>query len=273
MCHPDENTIFQYISQTASEQEQLQVDTHIVDCSECMERIRALLYIRKNFESVWTSWTSAEHGRVYRQWKLVRALKEAAEFSPSMTDLLKQWLMELREGLGIGVQVLIDQAKKVASAAATTLPTGYEFELRPAYAGVGSPNEQTQLANRLKKSSSLLSHNKIEEALSELIEAVKIDTRSPQAAVSEICCGGNRILQMVVDSRRGCVFVKFWQIYEKSRPALAVLLPNNSGKTVLISPFKQVENEQYILAEFDNLPDGVYSLQIGPHIKSKLETS
>ena len=84
MCHPDENTIFQYISQTASEQEQLQVDTHIVDCSECMERIRALLYIRKNFESVWTSWTSAEHGRVYRQWKLVRALKEAAEFSPSL---------------------------------------------------------------------------------------------------------------------------------------------------------------------------------------------
>jgi hypothetical protein len=268
MCHPDENTIFQYVSQKASEQEQLQVDTHIADCPECMERVRALLYIRKNFESVWTSWTSAEHGRVYRQWKLAKALKEAAERSPSMTVLLKQWLMELKNGMGIGINVLMGQAMKVASAAAATLPIGYEFELRPAYAGVGSPDEQTQLVDRLKKSSSLLSHNKIEEALSELAEAVKIDARSPQAAVSEICREGNRILQMIVDSRRGCVFVKFWQIYEKSRPALAVLLPNDSGKRVLISPFKQVENEQYILAEFDNLPDGVYSLQIGPHIKS-----
>ena len=267
MCHPDENTIFRYISDTASEKEHLQVDTHIADCSECLQQIRSLHFIRKNFEEVWRSWTAVEHGRVCRQWKLAKALEEATESSPSMTDLLKQWLVELKEGLEIGVQVLVDQAQKVASTAATVLPAGYEFELRPAYAGVGSPDEQTQLANHLKKSSSFLSHNKTEEALSELLEAVKIDARSPQAAVSEICREGDRILQMIVDSRRGCVSIKFWQGHQEKKPALAVLLPKDPDKKALIAQFKPLENEQYLLAAFGNLPDGAYSLQIGPNVK------
>ena len=71
MRHLDENTIFRYISNIASEQEHLQVDTHIADCPECLQQVRSLLFIRKNFEGVWKSWTAVEHGRVCRQWKLI----------------------------------------------------------------------------------------------------------------------------------------------------------------------------------------------------------
>jgi hypothetical protein len=166
--------------------------------------------------------------------------------------------------LEIGLQILVDHAQKVASTAAAVLPGGYEFELRPAFAGVGLPEEQTKLANHLKKSSSFLSNNMTREALGELLEAVKIDARSPQAAVSEICRKGDRILQMIVDSRRGCVSIKFWQGHLEKKPALAVLLPKNPDSGALIAQFKPIENELYILAEFENLPDGAYSLQIGP---------
>lgn len=266
MYHPDEDMIFRYVSGLASDEEQLQVDAHVVDCSDCLQRIQALLYVRENFDSIWESWTAAEHGCVCRQWRLARALREAAEASPSLSERLSQWLAQLEEGLEIGVNVLVNRARKVASVAAASLPIGYEFELQPVYAGVGSVEEQTQLADHLKKGSSLLSQDKSDEAMQELLKAVKIDARSPQAAVSEVCHEGRRVLQMVADGRRGRVYVKFWSEHEEESPALAILLPRAPQAKASVAQFKPVEGEPYMLAEFENLPDDTYSLQIGPSI-------
>lgn len=266
MIHPDEHSIQRYISSLVSEEEQLHIDTHLAECPVCSQRIQTLRYIRENFDSLWDSWTAGEHGRVYRQLQLVKTLTEIATAKPSLAERLKQWLEQLGEGLEISTRVLLDRSRKIASVAAVALPRGYEFKLRPAYVGVGSPEEQTRLEDHLKKGSDLLSQGKIDEATGKLLEAVEINARYPQAAVSEIRQDERLLLQVIVESRRRKISVKYWPSEGQEPPILAVLLPKHSGIRASAAEFEPIEGEQYVLAEFAYLTDGAYSLQIAPPV-------
>lgn len=66
--HPDYMTIIAYVGEKLGEEEQLDLDRHIDDCSKCLTLIQTLFYLRKGFESIWNLWTATEHGKTYRQW-------------------------------------------------------------------------------------------------------------------------------------------------------------------------------------------------------------
>ncbi|MFA5251544.1 MAG: hypothetical protein WC454_03035 [Phycisphaerae bacterium] len=244
------------------------MDIHLVDCLQCRERIRTLIFIREHFDTLWDSWTAAEHGRIYQQWQLAQALTKVAENVPSLAGQIQQWLGHLKEDVHIGAKVLLDRSKKISSIASVVLPAGFEPILRPAFMGIGSPQQQVQLEEHLKKGSELLSQDKADEAVSELLEAVKIDGRIPQTSTLEITHDEGRRFQIQVNSRSKTVLLMFWPaVGEGKRSKLAVLMPQEAGGKVLTSQFEHVEGAEYLLAEFKDVSDGVFSLYIEPDIK------
>lgn len=264
MCHLRDNVLVQYVTGQTSCDEGLEIDTHLAECSACVERVCALRYLQEDFAELWDSWTAAEHGRLHRQWEFAKALGEIAAARPPLRSRIREWLDALKAEAEVGLKVLLDRSHEVASLAQGILPSSYEFKLCPAYTGVGSPEKQKALEDHLTKSSMLLAGNREAEAIEELLAAVKIDPRCPQAATSEVFCQGRRILQTAVDSRRRTVWIKFWPPEGQSPPALAVLLPLGREGKALVAEFEPVEEDASVLAEFRDIPDGQHALRIGP---------
>jgi hypothetical protein len=263
MQHPDENLLLRYVLERVSDEEQLQTDAHLADCPECVQRVQALRYLRRDFANVWKSWTAAEHGRQFRQWQLIKGLHAIADAKPSLASQVRQWLEAIRAEVEIGLQVLIDRGHEVASLAHGVLPPDCRFRLYPAYVGVGTPEAQKALQNHLEKSSLLLSENRGAEAVEELLAAVGIDARRPQSASSEVWQGGRRVLQSAVDGH-GTLWVKWWPAAGQSPPTLAVLLPHHPQGQALAVAFEAVEEDSYLLTEFREVPEGFYTLRLGP---------
>lgn len=266
MTHPDYEILLRYAVEDVTDAEQLRVDTHLAECDACVERIRALRYLQENFTPLWESWTAAEHGRLHRRWQWLGVLQQLAGQSPSLAGRLRQWAEALREGAEITFKLLIDQSRRIASVACGVLPGECESALCPAYRGVGSPEEQKQLEAHLQKSSDCLAEDRTDEAVAELLEAVKIDARRPQSATLEVSRQGRRLLQTAVDGRSGRVWIRYWPAEPRLAPALAVLIPRGREAVPLAAEFKAVPEDTYLLAEFENVPDGPYALRIGPWV-------
>ena len=264
MHHLDEDVLQRYVSHSVSDQERLEVDSHLADCADCARRVQASFYLQRRFDPLWDEWTAAEHGRAYEQWRLVKAAREIAEAEPSLADRVKQWLGQFRSDVGFSLKVLIDKSHKVAAVAQDVFAPGYEFRLCPKYSGVGTPEQEKQLDSHLKRGSEFLSQDRQAQALDELLEAVKIDARTPQSATSEVFSEGRRVLQMVVDSRRGRIWAKSWPEEGQEPPGMAILLPGRPELRALAIEFRKVEDEPYLLAEFEDVLPGIYSLWIGP---------
>jgi hypothetical protein len=264
MKHADDDVLLRCISGQARGEELLKVDTHMAECSLCRERFRALYYLSEHGESLSASWTAMEHGRAFRAWKLAGALEKTARKSPALAAGAGKWVSALREGAGIAVKVLVDRAGKVASAAEEALPPGYGFELLPTFAGVGRGDAMNRVEDCLKKSSRLLSQDRTEEALRKLLEAGRIDARSPRAAVSEILFEDKPVLQVVADSRRGRISVKLRRPGPGAPPGFALLLSREREEEVLAAPFREVEGEDYMVAEFEEVASGAYNIEVEP---------
>jgi hypothetical protein len=264
LIHPCDGAFLRYVADRPSDQERLAIDAHAADCPECRRRLQALLYARENLSALAASWTAAEHGRAYRQWRVAKALEDAAARSPSLAATAARWVDQLAAGVGMRLKVLVDRARRIASAAADVLPTGCDFELRPVLAGVCSAEELTRLDAHLKKAGARLAEDKPAEAIAELSEAVRIDARAPQAAVCEVRRQGAVLLQTIADGRHGRLSAKFWPSEGQAPPALAVLLSEDVARSAPVSRLEPVEGELYLVAEFEGLAGGIYALAIGP---------
>jgi hypothetical protein len=262
--HPDDEAVIRYISEKCSPQEQLEMDTHFSECPSCRERAGTILFIRENFDTLWESWTAAEHGRVHQQIALARALKQAAKIKPTLAEEIKRWFEQLGAGLCISAAVLLDRTKKIALLASTVLPAELKSELRPAFVGIGSPKEQAKVNEHLKKGSELLSQNKAEQAVNEMLQVVKIDARSSLVSTLNITRRDSRLLEVRVDSKSRTVLIMFWPIEGEGHPRLVILAPKEGEP--MVSEFKLVEGADYFLAEFTGLPDGLFTLFIGPNV-------
>jgi hypothetical protein len=264
MDHPDVNMILRYVSNSVSSREQVDIDTHLGQCPECLRRVRAFSYLDEKFDSLWDSWTAVEHGCAYRRWRLAKALREAVEVAPALSEHARRWVERMKEGLEFSVRVLVDKSRTIASLGACVLPRQCEFRLCLSGTGIGSPDEQAKLEDHLHRGSQLLSEDRPDEATDELLQALRIDARSSQAAISQILWRGQLLCQTIVDSRRGRILVRLWPQEGQCMPTFALLIPEDEKGKVLTAGFQGVENELYVLAEFDRIDHTSYSLQIEP---------
>lgn len=51
--HPDDNLLFQYISAEISAEHASELETHTEECDGCFEKLRSLIYLKRNFFNVW----------------------------------------------------------------------------------------------------------------------------------------------------------------------------------------------------------------------------
>ncbi len=262
--HPDEEAIIRYVSEQTSEQEQFDMDKHFSDCTSCSKSVRTMFFIRENFDALWDNWSAAEHGRLSQQLVLANALRQASQTRPALSDEIRRWLGQLGEGLCVSARVLLDRSRKIALLGTSALPAGFEFRVRPAYIGIGSPKEQAKVNEHLQKSSELLSQHKAEQAVDELLQAVKIDARSSQVSTLSIVHQDNRLFEVHVDSIARTVLLMFWPVEGQGYPRLAILAPEEGACPATPAEFKPVEGADYFLAEFGNVGDGIYSMTIGP---------
>lgn len=265
LIHPDDEAVIRYVRELSSQQEQLEMDRHFSDCLLCRENVKTMFFIRENFDALWDNWTAAEHGRLNQQQVLANMLRRVSQTRPALTDEIHRWLGQLGEDLCVSARVLLDRSKKIALLAASALPAGFESKIRPAYAGIGSAKEQTKVNAHLHKGSDLLSQQKTEHAVNELMQAVKIDARSSQVSTLTIVRQDSPLFEVHVDSIARTVLVLFWPVKGQGYPGLAVLAPNEGEP--MVAEFKPVEGADYLLAEFTDLPDGLFTLFIGPNAK------
>lgn len=259
--HPNEDTLWQYISEDANDETLLDVDTHVARCPSCAERIRTLRGLQEDFDSLFDSWTAIEHGRVYQRWCLLKAVREAAKAAPPMAERLFQLFECLKTGMVLCIKVLVDRSRKLACLAREEGSADCVLRLCPSYAGVGSPEAQAELDAHLKESCELLSLGRVAEATEVLLQAEKIDARSTQATTSTVYRDEQLVAEAAVDSRRGRISVILWPGQRKVR-AQAILLPVKAPAEAIATVFERVQGQPYLLAEFEDVCHEVYHLWI-----------
>ena len=262
MAHPADETILRYVAGEASGAEELDVDTHIAGCPGCLARVRGLTHLRAHFDSMWESWTVVEHGRAFRQSRLAQALSTLSETTPKLAEHARRWILGLSKTTEVALRGLIDGDMGIASAGVEVLPSACAFRLRPAIAGVAAAEELAKVEDHLQKGSELLSRGQVDDAVNELAQAAEIDARAPQAAVSEVISGERLLLQVVVSSRREKVSVKHWPAAGHPAPAFALLLPERPQGFPMGAAFQAVAEADYLLAEFEDVPAGSFTLSV-----------
>lgn len=264
MNHLNDESILSYVAARASEAEQMATEGHMAQCADCCTRVRLMRSLREEFDSVWETFTAADLGSTYRKWRLSLALQRLCEKGPALASQARRWLRELSEQADATIDILVDGTKKLAMAAKIALPSGYGFRPQWAMAGVGAGEEREVLESHLTRSSELLGQNQPTEATRELLKAIKVHPRIPQAVTSEVYHEGRLVLQVSVESRRREVIARYWPIEEGEIPGLLLLLPDDVESPPLVAEFRQSEDEPLAIAELGGLPDGTYTLNIGP---------
>jgi hypothetical protein len=262
--HPDERTALDYIRGLLSDQESLRVDSHLAECEECLELIRTLAHVRDHFDEIWDSWTPAEHGRAYRQWRLLRGLEGIVEQAPALSDRIAGWMSRLGDQAEVIVRVLIDRARLAASAAPESLPEGCAAEMGLAFAGVGSAQEQSELRVRSRRSSELLAVGRVEDALAELEAAAGIDARSVQSAEMYIHRDERQVARIEIDARWKRVSVTYWPSAGEQSPPLVVLLPSDPDSEARLGELSHVAGADWLVAEFSDVEEGEYTVVLSP---------
>jgi hypothetical protein len=260
MNHLNERTLVAYAADEIADAERLAADAHLATCEECIRRVHALLALRESFAQVWMNWTAEEHGRIVRQLQLLKALESGHQ---PLSARAIQWLGSIAEGAELAVKVLLSRGERIAGIAARVVPEQFQFEFRPVVAGVGSPADEALLDRKIAEGSAALIANHPARALGSLREVSHINAMAVQSASSVIYRENRKYAEVVVDARRGSLLVKHWPVAAQGAE-FVLLLPSDPVQFPALGTFAPVGGEDYLLAAFDEFPDGACDLIIGP---------
>jgi hypothetical protein len=127
MTHPDLIAWIRYVAEDPADNELLELDQHMAGCRDCQVHVRALRALQSNFTGNQQNWTAAEHGRVYRRWRLVVGLKSVAKRA-------KDYFLRLSEDDMTSLRIVLDRERKLA--VATPIGTELTVQLAQVQQGV-----------------------------------------------------------------------------------------------------------------------------------------
>ena len=261
MHHLTEDDVLQYACEGLRDESALRIDEHAAECASCRERMRGALYLRAHSERMLDSWTADAHGAALRQLRLATALRAAASRDPTVARRAAQWLRRAGSGASSAARVALDSARNIGLSSAAWLTEGWTAGLRPALQGVASP-DASAIEGILNEGMQLLSEGKTEEAVRAAEEAVKLDVRAARSTTLEIRGPGSVTIRVVADSRRKRVAVMLWPALPEAAGTVVMLIPGDESQPPAVSTFQPVAGAEYLLAEFDSLPDGEYTVEI-----------
>jgi anti-sigma factor RsiW len=253
--HLKDNEVLDYVAERASAEHRLEMEEHFAQCDACLDRVRTLVFLRDRYDGLWDEWTARAHGSAHRKWLMSCALERLAASKPSLAERARGWL----EGIGGRAElrtarILVDRARKLALAAAGAMPPGYSFALRPLVTGVGAPDKA--LEETVRKSADLLRDGQIEASREELVKAAEVNARLVQSAEFEVHREGTRIAASAVDGRAGRAWIRVWIAEGEQKPSFAFLCSKDDPAEYMAVEFEPVEGEEYLVAEFEDLPSG-----------------
>ncbi len=239
------------------------VDGHIAQCAECLDRVRGALYLSSHAAEVVGGWTAAQHGAALRRARLAAALRTAAEREPGILARAASWLSHTGAEASAAARLALDRARGVGLASAAWMGEGWSSNLRPALQGVASPDADAATRS-LNEGMRLLDEGDSEGALDSALQAARLDARTARSTTLEVNAPEGTLYRVVVDARRGRVAVIRRPRAAELAGTLAMLIPSDESLVPLVSRFELVTGADYMLAEFESVPDGEYALETEP---------
>jgi anti-sigma factor RsiW len=243
MSHPSQDELLEFTAGLLPESEAETVYTHLDACAPCAERCEAIQRIRADFEGSWSEFLQEFRAR----------FEAVGEIAPATVE----------PAFDVVLRGVIDGTRRLATAALDRV-TGVLQDLspvdvvfRPAYAGIGDP-EKTGRAGRFSEEASVLcAEGKEAQALTMLAEASRLDPRAGASATLDLMAGGQKIGEVIVDAARRSVSVVVDLDRLGGAGGSALLRAASSEQRFALEP---VEGARYALAEFEDVPNGPFSV-------------
>lgn len=260
-AHIETFELLGFVTGNVSDDLAIRISIHLEKCPDCLSRAKGMAYLRQNFDQMWANWTPQAHRQAAEDRAVARAVEAAASggtLAPHALDAVAQMLQRST----LRLKVMIDTVRHTAITASGILQESFEYSLAPAYAGIGSPQDNAMVEKLLRQGSDFLTDHNLSQAMARLEEAGKIDLRSAQTSKSTVSHKGKPYLAITADGVRGTVWVKCFHSAGPA-PFLAVLFSGDEPESCQIAQFLPCEPGDFLLAEFLGVPDGFYDLVIG----------
>ena len=258
--------MLRYVAGGASDEEEAQLETHIVECVACRERVQALRCACEDINSLWDSWTAAEHGRAHRQLRLTEVLTTLAESDPSLAPCARRWLEQLGSVSGLSLGVLVDMERKIALSRGGSPPSSYQVEQCGAKSGAAAKTDLTQRQDLLRQLDELLARELPDMAPEVCRMVARIDAGSSQRAAAEIHREGGGVLRVMADRQSRRLSVRYRPLESEPHPALVVILPSAGAAGPLVTLFGPLTEAGHLEAEFELIPSGPFWIEVGPFL-------
>lgn len=263
MEHPDEMALVRYVNKTAAEEEAGDLAHHIFLCTDCLEKVAALRYLRRHLDGLWDRWTAREHGRILLRWRIAEVLVEAAHADRGLLERAFSWLQAMPGEAGMAVRIIVSREGSAAVPLDVPPELGYEI-FHYLYSTEEPPwQKMVELFDRAHEQ---LAAGLWEEASASLREARAVSREAAAFCELRFLQWGQTHSQVLVDGERLWLEVT-WKMHAPGElPCLLLLLSEKEGAVPPGALPKWSPAHEDFRAEFPLPGEGYYTLCIGPAV-------
>ncbi len=220
MRHLEAGQIAAYASGGLKEEELFRLEVHLATCEECARRVRAYRFVAEHADVLLDAWSARRASSATLQDLVVGVVEQAAPFS-ELQDHLVSWLQELSGRTRAVLAITLEGARRTAAIVDESLGRlGRAASFQPVPAPVRVLGESGEGAASVE------------------------DHTHPWARVT-------------ADAATGVVAVQLARVAE---PWPIAVLVTRHGESAKIGEFRPIEGEDYLLAMFEDVRDGEYTL-------------
>lgn len=250
MSHPKQDQMLEFASGQAGEADAEGIYSHLAECDPCSGRLNAIQRLRSDFEGSWNAFIE-EVG--------LRLANQAAWARPKA---------EKRPGLALALRGILNGSRKLATAAREGVSgalAGEEIQavFVPAYQGVADPEGGEEARRFAEEASTLCLDGDVARALDRLEKAANADAAAAAAAQIDFMSGTTVIGRIVVDAvRRSVSLMIYPDVFGGDSGSVVLEMTDAPEVQKRRTSLLRVEGAPYLMAEFEDLPDSAFSLQL-----------
>jgi hypothetical protein len=248
MLHPKQENMLAFASGRADETDAESIYSHLAECETCTERVDALNRLRADFDGSWDAFIE-EVGL-----RLAHRTARATAKTPA---------------IALALRGILDGSRRLATAArdhvSGALEAGREIQVVfvPAYQGVADPEGGEEAKRYTEEASTLCLDGEVDEALERLAQAANRDPAAAAAAQLDFVSAEGVIGRVIVDaSRKSVALLVYPDVFGHDHGTAVLELVDDPAESKRRQPLQPVEGAPYLLAEFEELPDGAFLVEL-----------
>ncbi len=222
--------ILLYLADKLDEQDAMAIDRHMDQCQACARRMNIFHYIQDHFDSLWHSIAAwmGENSALSEYFLCDECPGQGSEY---LNRRLRNWYNNFLSSIHVAVSLVVkEQGCKVSDGLAWLFPDG-PCAIQPRMEYASAPLQVLGEGGD---------------------EPVRVTVK------------GQTNVRMTIDPQINRISVRL-AISEKPFLPLTLLVPRHDGK-IRLSRFRHPEGTDYLLADFENVTQGEYTLLIGRRV-------